>query len=70
MAHQPLGGRPVGVVRAHTDVPFPIEDSKVYAFEKMSDIRTNLLKIQEIAEEFGITPAQVFLVIMQLGLRP
>lgn len=29
MAHQPLGGRPVGVVRAHTDVPFPTEDPLV-----------------------------------------
>ncbi len=29
MGHQPLGGRPVGVVRAHADVPFPTEDPKV-----------------------------------------
>lgn len=29
MAHQPLGGRPVGVVRAHPDVPFPTEDPTV-----------------------------------------
>ena len=29
MAHQPLGGRPVPVVRAHPDVPFPTEDSTV-----------------------------------------
>ncbi|KAI0206238.1 aldo-keto reductase [Astrocystis sublimbata] len=26
MAHQPLGGRPVGVVRAHTDTPRPVDD--------------------------------------------
>jgi diketogulonate reductase-like aldo/keto reductase len=26
MAHQPLGGRPVGVVRAHPDEPFPTDD--------------------------------------------
>jgi diketogulonate reductase-like aldo/keto reductase len=29
MAHQPLGGRPVPVVRAHADVPFPTEDPVV-----------------------------------------
>ena len=29
MAHQPLGGRPVSVVRAHADVPFPTEDNIV-----------------------------------------
>ncbi|KAK4118645.1 hypothetical protein N657DRAFT_659477 [Parathielavia appendiculata] len=29
MAHQPLGGRPVGVVRAHPDEPYPTEDSTV-----------------------------------------
>lgn len=29
MAHQPLGGRPVPVVRAHSDVPFPTEDPVV-----------------------------------------
>lgn len=27
MAHQPLGGRPVGVVRAHPDQPFPTSDA-------------------------------------------
>ncbi|KAI1116130.1 aldo-keto reductase [Nemania sp. NC0429] len=26
MAHQPLGGRPVGVVRAHAEIPRPIDD--------------------------------------------
>ncbi|KAI1190696.1 hypothetical protein F5B17DRAFT_51600 [Nemania serpens] len=26
MAHQPLGGRPVGVVRAYADTPRPIDD--------------------------------------------
>ncbi|VUC29168.1 unnamed protein product [Clonostachys rosea] len=30
MAHQPLGGRPVGVVRAHTDVEYPTEHSKIF----------------------------------------
>ncbi|SPQ25705.1 80cd6532-9d7f-4fa3-bb68-de2949bee57c [Thermothielavioides terrestris] len=29
MAHQPLGGRPVTVVRAHSDEPFPTEDPTV-----------------------------------------
>ncbi|KAK0619030.1 aldo-keto reductase [Immersiella caudata] len=45
MAHQPLGGRPVPVVRGHPDEPFPTENSK----------------IKEIAEKCGITPAQVCL---------
>lgn len=29
MAHQPLGGRPVGVVRGHPDQPFPTSDPTV-----------------------------------------
>ena len=29
MAHQPLGGRPVAVVRGHPGEPFPTEDPKV-----------------------------------------
>lgn len=29
MAHQPLGGRPVAVVRGNPDVPPPTEDQKV-----------------------------------------
>ncbi|KEY65517.1 hypothetical protein S7711_08752 [Stachybotrys chartarum IBT 7711] len=45
MAHQPLGGRPVGVVRAHVDEPFPTDHSKVI----------------EIARVTGMTPAQVCL---------
>ncbi|KAI0459648.1 aldo-keto reductase [Xylaria acuta] len=31
MAHQPLGGRPVGVVRAHADIPRPIDDPMLIA---------------------------------------
>ncbi|KAI0529860.1 hypothetical protein GGR58DRAFT_509098 [Xylaria digitata] len=31
MAHQPLGGRPVGVVRAHVDIPRPIDDPMLIA---------------------------------------
>lgn len=45
MAHQPLGGRPVSVVRGHPDSPFPTEDPTVV----------------EIADKAGITPAQVCL---------
>lgn len=29
MAHQPLGGRPVPMVRAHPDEPFPTENPTV-----------------------------------------
>ncbi|KAH9907303.1 aldo-keto reductase [Xylariomycetidae sp. FL2044] len=43
MAHQPLGGRPVGVVRAHADVPPPTEDAQIV----------------NIASQMGISPAQV-----------
>ncbi|KAI0141224.1 aldo-keto reductase [Xylariaceae sp. FL1272] len=45
MAHQPLGGRPVGVVRAFADVAPPIEDSV----------------IKEIASSTGKSAAQVCL---------
>ncbi|KAK4445763.1 NADP-dependent oxidoreductase domain-containing protein [Podospora aff. communis PSN243] len=45
MAHQPLGGRPVPVVRGHPDEPFPTEDPKIV----------------KVAERCGITPAQVCL---------
>ncbi|KAK3904931.1 hypothetical protein C8A05DRAFT_42078 [Staphylotrichum tortipilum] len=45
MAHQPLGGRPVPVVRGHPDIPFPTDDQT----------------INEIAVECGMTPAQVCL---------
>ncbi|KAI1633667.1 aldo-keto reductase [Biscogniauxia mediterranea] len=45
MAHQPLGGRPVGVVRAHADVPPPTSDSTIV----------------KIAAQLGKSPAQVCL---------
>jgi alcohol dehydrogenase (NADP+) len=45
MAHQPLGGRPVGVVRANADVPFPTEDPLIL----------------RLAEELKTTPAQICL---------
>ncbi|KAI1328533.1 aldo-keto reductase [Xylariaceae sp. FL0255] len=45
MAHQPLGGRPVGVVRANPGVPPPTEDPKII----------------EIASNLGISTAQVCL---------
>ncbi|KAK3349874.1 aldo-keto reductase [Lasiosphaeria hispida] len=45
MAHQPLGGRPVPVVRAHADKPFPTEDPTII----------------DIATKAGMTPAQVCL---------
>ncbi|KAH8879232.1 hypothetical protein GQ53DRAFT_800306 [Thozetella sp. PMI_491] len=45
MAHQPLGGRPAGVVRGHPDHPFPTEDPK----------------IKDIATLAGMTPAQICL---------
>ncbi|KAI1356444.1 aldo-keto reductase [Xylaria sp. FL0043] len=45
MAHQPLGGRPVGVVRAHPDMPPPTEDPKIL----------------DIASRSGMSPAQVCL---------
>ncbi|KAI1209725.1 aldo-keto reductase [Annulohypoxylon truncatum] len=45
MAHQPLGGRPVALVRGHPDEPFPTEDQK----------------IRDIASKCNMTPAQVCL---------
>lgn len=45
MAHQPLGGRPVPVVRGHPDQPFPTEDPEII----------------KIAEACGISTAQVCL---------
>ncbi|KAI1500931.1 aldo-keto reductase [Biscogniauxia marginata] len=45
MAHQPLGGRPVGVVRAHPDMPPPTEDSVIV----------------QVATQLGKSPAQVCL---------
>ncbi|KAK4175487.1 putative alcohol dehydrogenase [Triangularia setosa] len=45
MAHQPLGGRPVPAVRAHPDEPFPTDNPK----------------INEVAKQAGVTPAQVCL---------
>ncbi|KAM0177488.1 hypothetical protein ACHAPC_008782 [Botrytis cinerea] len=45
MAHQPLGGKPVGVVAPHADIPGPLFDSK----------------IAQIAAQTGMTPAQVIL---------
>ncbi|KAI1091827.1 aldo-keto reductase [Rostrohypoxylon terebratum] len=45
MAHQPLGGRPVPLVRGHPDESFPTEDPK----------------IMDIASKCNITPAQVCL---------
>jgi len=63
MAHQPLGGRPVGVVRAHHDVPFPTEHPQVkttiVTLVKLSVILTLKPKIQSVAERLGMTPAQV-----------
>ncbi|KAK4161152.1 NADP-dependent oxidoreductase domain-containing protein [Cladorrhinum sp. PSN259] len=38
MAHQPLGGRPVPVVRAHPDEPFPTENPTVVEAAKACDI--------------------------------
>lgn len=29
MAHQPLGGKPIGVVAPHSDIPGPFLDKKV-----------------------------------------
>ncbi|KAI0817537.1 aldo-keto reductase [Xylaria sp. FL0064] len=45
MAHQPLGGRPVGVVRAYPSMPPPTEDPKIL----------------DIASRSGMSPAQVCL---------
>ncbi|KAK6612606.1 putative alcohol dehydrogenase [Botrytis cinerea] len=45
MAHQPLGGKPVGVVAPHADIPGPLFDTK----------------IAQIAAQTGMTPAQVIL---------
>ncbi|KAK7931491.1 aldo-keto reductase [Apiospora marii] len=45
MAHQPLGGRPVGVVRAHKGQPRPVEDNEIL----------------EIATKLDKSPAQVCL---------
>ncbi|KAI9768278.1 MAG: hypothetical protein M1839_004142 [Geoglossum umbratile] len=45
MAHQPLGGRPVQVVRGHPDEPFPTEDRKII----------------DVAVGCGISPAQACL---------
>ncbi|KAI0120595.1 aldo-keto reductase [Xylariales sp. AK1849] len=45
MAHQPLGGRPVGVVRAHVDIPWPVDDQEII----------------EIATSLGKSPAQICL---------
>ncbi|KAK4098485.1 hypothetical protein N658DRAFT_431842, partial [Parathielavia hyrcaniae] len=45
MAHQPLGGRPVGAVRAHPDEPFPTEDPTII----------------KVADECNVSPAQVCL---------
>ncbi|KAJ5738345.1 hypothetical protein N7493_001500 [Penicillium malachiteum] len=49
IAHQPLGGRPVGVVRGHPDEPFPTEDPTASA------------SVKEIAASCEISPAQVCL---------
>ncbi|KAI1403058.1 hypothetical protein F4819DRAFT_452546 [Hypoxylon fuscum] len=45
MAHQPLGGRPVPLVRGNPDKPFPTEDQKII----------------DIASKCNMTPAQVCL---------
>ncbi|KAI1392458.1 aldo-keto reductase [Hypoxylon trugodes] len=45
MAHQPLGGRPVPLVRGHPDEPFPTENPKIL----------------DIASKCDMTPAQVCL---------
>ncbi|XDG08717.1 hypothetical protein ABKA04_008332 [Annulohypoxylon sp. FPYF3050] len=45
MAHQPLGGRPVPLVRGHPNEPFPTEDPKII----------------DIASKCNMTPAQVCL---------
>ncbi|OTA99717.1 hypothetical protein M426DRAFT_67258 [Hypoxylon sp. CI-4A] len=45
MAHQPLGGRPVPLVRGNPDAPFPTEDQKII----------------DIASKCNMTPAQVCL---------
>ncbi|KAI0181152.1 NADP-dependent oxidoreductase domain-containing protein [Hypoxylon sp. FL1284] len=45
MAHQPLGGRPVSLVRGNPDEPFPTEDKQ----------------IMDIAAKCGMTTAQVCL---------
>jgi alcohol dehydrogenase (NADP+) len=59
MAHQPLGGRPVPVVRAHLDVPFPTEDPMVSALPGDLRERANVSKVVNIATQCGMTPAQV-----------
>ncbi|TGO54277.1 hypothetical protein BOTNAR_0272g00030 [Botryotinia narcissicola] len=45
MAHQPLGGKPVGVVAPHADIPGPLFDTK----------------IAQIADQTNMSPAQVIL---------
>lgn len=45
MAHQPLGGAPVAQVRAHTEVPSPLQHPKIMA----------------LAERCGKSPAQICL---------
>ncbi|KAF7863784.1 hypothetical protein EAF04_006749 [Stromatinia cepivora] len=45
MAHQPLGGKPVGVVAPHADIPGPLFDTQ----------------ISQVSQETGMTPAQLIL---------
>ncbi|KAI1455838.1 aldo-keto reductase [Annulohypoxylon moriforme] len=58
MAHQPLGGRPVPLVRGNPDQPFPTEDQKII----------------DIASKCNMTPAQrlpddMFVVVDHLSLE-
>lgn len=62
MAHQPLGGKPVGVVAPNSHLPGPLEDTEASQKDCSSQRETDLvLQIGEIAAEYGKSPAQVIL---------
>lgn len=59
---QPLGGRPVPVVRTHPNEPFPTEHPQVGLPMPCYFLRNIIilisLQIKAVAQELGVTPAQ------------
>ncbi|TVY14877.1 Alcohol dehydrogenase [NADP(+)] A [Lachnellula arida] len=58
MAHQPLGGKPVGVVAAHPDKPGPLFDSKIilsWAIQRGTSVVPKTVQTHRLAENLCLS---------------
>ncbi|KAI0834344.1 NADP-dependent oxidoreductase domain-containing protein [Hypoxylon sp. FL0890] len=73
MAHQPLGGRPVPLVRGHPDKPFPTEDQKVclsWAVQRGIPVVPKSVSEAHMKQNLQLRrlPDDIFLIVDQLSL--